>query len=235
MQLEFPWYSTCQLRETLEQRSGLRLELTLTDNVHNLLSVRPSGARGQVKVRLHHLFLAADDSVLDALATWISRPEAKRAGTLLDDFIQENHHKIRQAPDQVRIIRIRTRGQCFNLKKLFDEVNQRHFSGTIKAAITWGRMPTVRPQRSIRFGSYSSEFKLIRIHPFLDRPFVPDFFVRYIVFHEMLHAHLGVVETEDGRHLAHTPEFRALERAYPDYDRAVAWQKNRSTMRRLFR
>ena len=235
MQLEFPWYSTNQLRETLEQRSGLRLELTLTDNVHNLLSVRPSGARGQVKVRLHHLFLAADDPVLDALATWISRPKAKRAGTLLDDFIQKNHHQIRQTPPRVRIIRIRTRGQCFDLKELYDEVNPRHFQGEVKAAITWGRRSARRRQRTIRLGSYCHELKLIRIHPLLDQPFVPDYFIRYIIFHEMLHVHLGVAETKNGRRQIHTPKFRALERAYPEYERAIAWQKGRNTMSRLWR
>ena len=36
-------------------------------------------------------------------------------------------------------------------------------------------------------GSYSADSKVIRIHPALDQPLVPRFFVEWIVFHEMLH------------------------------------------------
>ncbi len=235
MQLEFSWNDAHMLHEALERRSGLRIELTLTDNTHNVLSVRPNRASGRVKVRLHHMFLAADAPVLEALAAWISRPKARQAGEVLDAFIRENRHRIRQAPRQPRSIRVRTRGQCFDLKQLFEDVNQRHFHGRINAAITWGQMPTVRRRRSIRFGSYSHELKLIRIHPLLDQPFVPKYFVRYVVFHEMLHAHLGISETESGRRRIHTPEFRTLEQAYPDYERALAWQDNRTSLSRLLR
>ena len=36
-------------------------------------------------------------------------------------------------------------------------------------------------------GSYSVEDRLIRIHPTLDRPDVPRYYVAWIVYHEMLH------------------------------------------------
>ena len=43
------------------------------------------------------------------------------------------------------------------------------------------------PRRSIKLGSYSATERLIRVHPALDRPWVPRYFVSYIVYHEMLH------------------------------------------------
>ena len=96
-------------------------------------------------------------------------------------------------------------------------------------------MPTQRRRRSIRFGSYTPVDELIRIHPYLDQAFVPEFFVRYIVFHEMLHAHMGIEETPNGRRRIHPPAFRRREEEYGDYDRAVAWMNDESNLRRLLR
>ena len=235
MQLELPWNDAAGLHAALEQQSGLPIQLTITDNTRNVLSVKPARTRGRVSVRLHHMFLAADAEVLRALSEWIRRPKAQRAGEVLDAFIRANRHRIRSAPTRRQTIRVRTRGRHFDLKELYDEVNDAHFGGSITAHITWGQMPAQRRRRSIRFGSYSHELNLIRIHPLLDQEFVPRYFVRYIVFHEMLHAHLGISESENGRRRIHTPEFRRLEQAYPDYERAVAWQDKSGTLKRLLK
>ena len=101
--------------------------------------------------------------------------------------------------------------------------------------ITWGKLPTIRRRRSIRLGSYSEEDELIRIHPYLDQPQVPEFFIKYIVFHEMLHAHLGVEVLASGRRNVHSREFNRKERAYHEYDRAVAWQETPKHLNRLLR
>jgi predicted metal-dependent hydrolase len=115
------------------------------------------------------------------------------------------------------------------------ELNREFFEDSVSAHITWGRMPSARRRRSIRFGSYSAEEDLIRIHPLLDQGFVPAFFVRYIVFHEMLHAHLGIEETPSGRRAVHTREFRRREKAYPDYDCAIAWQAEKANLAKLLK
>jgi predicted metal-dependent hydrolase len=234
MQLELPLNDAAALRDELERRTGLRIAMTVTDNTHNLLSVKPDGAPERVKVRLHHMFLAAEPGVVKALSEWIRRPRAKRSGEALDAFIRANRHLIRQKQPRRRTIRVRTRGRHFDLKRLYDEVNEAHFGGEIKAHITWGQMPKRRGRRrSIRFGSYSHELGLIRIHPLLDQEFVPEYFVRYIVYHEMLHAHLGVSESETGRRMVHTAEFRKMEEAYPDYDKALTWQNKSGHLRKL--
>lgn len=235
MQLELPWNDPSTLQEALERLSGLRIELAVTDNTHSLLSVKPDGAAGRVKVRLHHMFLAADTRVLQALGQWLRQPRARKAGEVLDSFIRENRHRIRPSGPRHRVIRVRTRGRYFDLQRLFDEVNEQCFQGTVRTHITWGHMPTQRRRRSIRFGSYHHELQLIRIHPLLDQEFVPEFFVRYIVYHEMLHAHLGISESETGRRQMHTAKFRRLEKAYPDYERALAWQDKRGSLARLLK
>lgn len=65
---------------------------------------------------------------------------------------------------------------------------------------------------------------MIRIHPVLDHPDVPDWFVAFVLFHEMLH--IAIPPEEGGkRRRVHTPRFRAAERQHPDYGRATAWEQ----------
>ena len=53
-------------------------------------------------------------------------------------------------------------------------------------SIKWGRN-TKKRLKSVSLGSYSHSKKLIRIHPVLDGKFVPEFFIRSIIYHEIGH------------------------------------------------
>lgn len=224
------------LRAELARCTGLKVSLTITDNRSRVLSFRYGPSEQTVCVRLHHMFLSAEPEVVRALAHWIKHPRSKKKGQVIDEFIQANHHRVRSA--KKRDVPVNTRGVFFDLRAMFDQLNREYFDGAVTAVITWGGMPNgTRRRRSIRYGSYSEEDHLIRIHPLLDQKFVPAYFVRYIVFHEMLHAHLGIEEakTPSGRRRVHSPEFKRRERAYPDYFLAIAWQDKPANLRRLLR
>ena len=218
------------LRVELARRAGMVIHLTITNNRHTMVSVRQT-ADGGASVRAHHMFLDAPEQVLAALAHMVRHPRSKKRGHVIDEYIRERQHLI--APKRPRTIYVSTRGRHHDLRALYDEVNREHFGGSIAAHITWGRMPRGGRRRSIRFGSYSVRQHLIRIHPLLDQAFVPRYFVRYIVFHEMLHAHLGVSENESGRRSIHPPEFKQAEQAYPDFERATAWLEEANNLSRL--
>jgi hypothetical protein len=64
----------------------------------------------------------------------------------------------------------------------------------------------------------------VRIHPVLDQPAVPVWFVRYVLFHELLHAVLPPRRGRGSRWIHHGAEFRRRERDYADYARAIAWE-----------
>ncbi|MDZ4857718.1 MAG: hypothetical protein SGI88_01950 [Candidatus Hydrogenedentes bacterium] len=239
MQLEMGFVAPAdrefRLERELESLSGIRVKLHVTDNTRTVMSMTPGRTFKGKRVRLHHMFLDADNDVVRAVAAWIRHPRASGATPVLDAFIRDNRHRMRKRTG--RAIAIETEGAHHNLQELFDAVNRQHFKGTITAAITWGRagFSPRRYQRSIRFGSYTVDINLIRIHPSLDQAFVPAYFVRFIVFHEMLHAHLGIEESETGRRKIHTRAFTALERAYPEYARAIAWERTPANLRKLLR
>jgi hypothetical protein len=126
---------------------------------------------------------------------------------------------------------LRTAGRAHDLRAIYDRLNREYFDGKLDARITWGSAPRrQRPRRSIKMGSFAVEDRLIRIHPVLDHASVPDYFVAWIVFHEMLHGKYEVIRKGD-RRCFHTKEFIAEERTFRDYQRACAWE--RANMDRL--
>lgn len=219
------------LQEELTDWTGRPIRLRVTNNSSTILATRHERRGNGVRLSLHYMFVSAPHNVRKALAHWIDHPKAKKAGKVIDDFIRERNHQIR--PKVPPTVRLRTKGRHHDLQTLFDELNNRHFGGALHCQLTWGKMPSIRRRRSIRFGSYHADSNLIRIHPLLDQDFVPHHFVKAVIYHEMLHAHLGVGEHPSGRRSIHPPRFKRIEEAYPGYERAETWMKNERNMGRL--
>ncbi len=232
-QLAFPLWDVSELEAELRTRSGRQVVITVTDNKTRMVSVKHYPRQNAIRLRIHRMFLSAPREVVDALGAWVQHPHSNgsHAGAVIDAFIKANRHCIRRR--NRRPFQAVGRGECYDLHTLFDEVNAAEFGGAVDATIGWGRMAPNRRRRSIRFGSYFPEEHHIRIHPLLDQPRVPRFFVRYIVFHEMLHAYLGIEESKTGRRRIHSLAFRQREQQYPDYERAEAWIRDRRNLAAL--
>jgi hypothetical protein len=204
---------------------GKTLELALTNNHYSMISVRRK-ADGY-RLRLHQMFVDAAPRVVRALARYVVHND-RRASTLLGEYIEDHQHIIRKQERRPRHIKLRTAGRHHDLQAIYDRLNGQMFGGALEARITWGpgavQRDGIRRRRSIKMGSFAVEDRVIRIHPALDQENVPDFFVAWIVFHEMLHGKHEVRRT-NGRRRFHTAEFLAEERTFPDYDRACAWEK----------
>jgi predicted metal-dependent hydrolase len=97
-------------------------------------------------------------------------------------------------------------------------VNRRQFDGQIeKPVLTWSKRRT----RSI-LGHHDAAHDTITISKTLDSPEVPEWFVEYKMFHEMLHIK-HPARIIKGRRYYHTPAFRAEEKSYPGYEQAQEW------------
>ncbi len=214
-------------RQALERRLQLAfggpVQLGVTDNLRRMVTQTKS--LGQLRVRLHMMFLGADERVKSALVAYVVHDD-REASQVVGAFIEQNLHRIRasrKAPGKLRAA-----GQVHDLEAILHDVNQRYFAGTAgDVLITWGRKTKPRveqPRTSIKLGSYSATERLIRVHPVLDQRWVPRYFVQYIVYHELLH-HL-VPEARVGRRvLIHPPEFQRRERDFPQLSRALAWEQ----------
>src|SRR5258708_24053833 len=168
------------------------------------------------------MFMGAAPHAVDSLVRYVRRGD-RDASAMLGDYIDANGFRLARRKRNAPLV---TRGKRHDLLTVFDDINQRYFDGTINALITWGKRPTTRvPKRkTIKLGSYSVVDKLIRVHPSLDRKWVPRYFVAYIVYHEMLH-HVIPASRGLSRVNFHPPEFKEREREFRHFERALAWEK----------
>jgi len=197
------------------------VDVDLTDNAWTMVSFKR--LHGRVRFRLHHMFSAANDDVLRALAGFTGR-NRRAHGRAIDDYIRRHRDLIRAAPER-RQEQLSERGRIHDLGEIFARVNAQHFDGELDARIGWGRRVREGRRRSIKMGVYLHDQKLIRIHPALDDERVPRYFVELVVFHEMLHQIVLPITGRDGRRVVHGREFRAREKRFPGYERARAWEK----------
>jgi hypothetical protein len=211
------------MADELAAQLGEPVKLTVHDNRSTMVSFRR--AAGTLHVRVHHMFLDAPGEVVRALGAFASTSRGavarrREASRQIDRFVRAQRDRI-GAP---RVGRLQPRGRVHDLAVLFDRLNASQFGGVIEARIGWGAVRPGARRRTVKTGVYLHEAKAIRIHPTLDRPEVPEFYVAAVVFHEMLHQVVPVHE-RNGRRVVHGAEFRKRERAYPDHQRARDWEK----------
>jgi predicted metal-dependent hydrolase len=211
-----------RLEGTLAKCVGVEksVRLRLTSNRYTIVSVKRGPDR--YDVRVHQMFSQADENVVSALSQYVlcNDPDA---ATFLGKFIDCHRHQIEAQPKRQRRVAIRTAGQHHDLRAIFKRLNAHYFTRPIRAKITWGMAARRSERRSIMVGSYSVEDRLIRVHPVLDRAEVPEFFVEWIVFHEMLHAKHPIRKI-GGRRCFHPPAFLDEERCFAQWEQAQRWQ-----------
>ncbi len=218
-QLSFPFaHDAGFLVRTFEKASGRSVSLVLTDNSSSMLSIRKKGAVSFV--RLHRMFLSADEATLKEIGLFIRHGSGSMKG--FRAFLKKMSSAVRQKPP--RYFSARTRGKCYDLCTIFERLNEEYFNSRLTSVITWGSWTTSR--RAVRkrtLGSYCSNSNIIRINPVLDKDSVPDYYINFVVYHEMLHAAIGIME-KDGRRSVHPRDFRERERLFRDYDKAIRWE-----------
>ena len=190
------------------------------------------------EIRLHGMFRRAPIDVRQALVKWLRvGRRATRAGPVLDAWI---HGELARHPAKARRLRLETRGRTHDLERLSDALFESEFrkdfvphGEAARPRISWGRRVASKSRRSLRLGSFEPESRVVRVHPVLDQAAVPDWFVVFVLKHELLHAAIDAYRDPSGRWVHHGPEFRARETSWPEYEPAVAWE--RRNLARLIR
>lgn len=111
-----------------------------------------------------------------------------------------------------------TRGQHYDLEKVFARVNAGYFGGSLpRPRLTWNATLTHR-----KLGHYQLMTDTVMISITLDDRRIPGYVIDFVMYHELLHKKLGV-QIVNGRHYAHTKTFRAEERKFRRYAEAQAF------------
>ena len=218
--------SASSLASLLERAIGTPVHVVLTSDAGTLVSSRRIGSR--LIIRLDRVFLGASDDIVRAIAAYVTGRE-QGSQEVLAAFIDGT---LSSAQDAQRHSEREAVGESFDLDEILDRLNTTYFGGRFQGSICWGKRAPARTRYSIRLGSYDYGERLVRIHPSLDRPFVPMYYLESIVFHEMLHQLVPDV-VRNGQRSYHNARFKAAERSFPEYRRARRWQKE--NLRRLLR
>jgi len=195
------------------------------------LAREPRLEGGRVLV-LHESFAEADPLVWEDLAKWlVSGRRARKACHRLDAWLDRLRADPSSSPPEPG-----HPGDHHKLPELSQKVIDAHLEGEFEGrqtpVISWATRKRSTARHGLRLGSYDSTKDLVRIHPVLDQQAVPEWVVAFVVYHELLHA--LVPSKRIGRKLIHHgAEFRARERAHPDFERATEWEKRH--LQRLIR
>lgn len=114
-----------------------------------------------------------------------------------------------------------------NLLKIFDEINLQFFNGMICGGIGWKALWIGNDGDATLAVCYTEE-RYILINTALRDKRVPLWFVKMVIYHEMLHIHLGPQQFErDGFAYPHSDRFQILEKQHPEYVRAIQFEQTK--------
>lgn len=180
-------------------------------------------------VRLHRGFVEAEDVHLEALVQFLKTGAPVHRNTML--AFMEAWHSRQPAASTARE-REWSKGTVFELRPRADELNRLYFGNALTFSVSWNRhvRRTKTYPRTLHLGLCSTVNKEILIHPLLDQPGMPEYFLDYILFHEMTHLEVVPRPDQSGRMIAHSKEFYAKETQFPRYKEAIAFQEKQLTL-----
>jgi predicted metal-dependent hydrolase len=109
-------------------------------------------------------------------------------------------------------------GRAYNLEKMFQKLNKRYFNNQLRQPVlSWSLRRTKR-----MLGHHDPVHNTIIISKTLDSATVPEYFVEYVLYHEMLHIK-HKARIINGRCYYHTPDFYLEEKRFPYYQEAMVW------------
>ncbi|MDQ2921124.1 MAG: SprT-like domain-containing protein [Acidobacteriota bacterium] len=191
---------------------------------------------GQVYVRLSDLIKDCPPEVMRALAfVLVSRLLGKKVPAFHERVYRDYSltPEVMRSSDIARRRRGRkmissAQGNTYDLDKMFSKLNRRYFDSSVeKPTLTWSQRKT----RSI-LGHHDRVYETITISKSLDSSQVPDWFVEFILYHEMLHIK-HAARMINGRRYYHTAAFRLDERRFAKYEDAQRWLEQVARQRRV--
>ncbi|NGX58585.1 MAG: hypothetical protein K940chlam3_01492 [Chlamydiae bacterium] len=211
------------LQEELEISCGQKLKLRINDNHSTMLSVR--WEPDHTRVSLHRIFLEAPRNVMEALACYIKGGRNISLPVPIKAYIEYQMQRL----DYSHVVKkheLVTAGQHYHLQPIYDRLNQEYFLNELNIQITWYGRFQRRFRSQVNFGLYSDALKLVKIHRLLDHSDIPEYFLEFVIYHEMLHSVCLPFVKENGHTSVHTPEFKQREKEHKYFDEAHIWLKN---------
>lgn len=207
------------LQEQLENRAGIKLLLKINDNRSTMMSVKwePDHA----KVSLHRMFLKAPKNVMQALACYL-KGEHKTIAPSIKAYIENSLQKLDYS-HELDLSKLQTKGRVYDLTQIYHNLTREYFDKPLGLHITWFGKTRRRLCNRVTFGLFHDPLRLIKINRLLDNHHFPDFFVAYVIYHEMLHYVYPAYVDEKGQKHIHSKIFKERERDFKYFEHAQQW------------
>jgi len=129
-----------------------------------------------------------------------------------------------------RTIILRKQGVHYDLDEIYNRINLMYFEGKLALYITWFNPKKSPYRRRVVLGSYHRDKKLVKINRILDQADIPDYYISFIVYHEMLHHVAPPIIQRFRKRQIHHQQFKDLEKKFEEYALVKAFRK-KSKMR----
>lgn len=210
---------TLTFQEQLENSAGIKLRLKINDNRSTMLSVK--WEPDCTKVSLHRMFLQAPQNVMQALACYLKGEDRKLAPSI-KAYIENNLQRLDYS-HELDFSQLETKGRIYDLEKMYHHLNAEYFDEPLGLHMTWFGERRRRVCKRVTFGLYHDPLRLIKINRLLDNKYFPDYFVSYVIYHEMLHYVCPTYVDENGYKHIHSKAFKEREKKFKHFKEAQQW------------
>lgn len=210
------------LQEILSALTQSKIELNINQNRSTMIRVLERKKK-YTRLSIHHMFLEAPNEVIEALVMLLKNKRDKTSTKLIHQYIEHNSSKYDEKKS-LNPNKLITQGKTYNLSHLYQRVNEQYFFSKLNLYITWFGTQNKIPRRQMTFGLYDHPQKLIKINRLLDTIETPQYFIEYIIYHEMLHEVYRPIVKANQRRSIHTKQFREKEKLFLQYDAAKVFE-----------
>ncbi len=183
---------------------------------------RLNKTRGRLVCQLPKVFAMAPDSIRQDMLLWIhsvthpspvSRRRKRETQTRLFEWLSPH------SPDKVP--QGKAKGQTWDLRELFDGLNQTYFQGQLQAVVRWSpQVGGLSTHRKVQKDQISHH--ILTISRGYDGADVPRVAVEGVLYHEMCHIAFPPKPGQGARRHVHHKDFREAERRYAGF---AAWRE----------
>lgn len=237
IQQELELFPAPSFEDIIAENKISGLSITFNKRLHKSwhLTIKPNKQKSMV---VPYLLKDAPENTKKAVISWalLLKPRLKKNKKI---YYQQKKHLENQVWDYLekqgvtskrkkinnpQKFALRTNGTVYDLQLLFEDINLRYFDGKIKSYIRWGTYGSRTSNQSYCTDQNGDRFSLITIAGVYNHPKVPEFAIRGVLFHEMLHIAI-LPYKKNGRNVMHGPEFKKAERSYKDLKKWNIWEK----------
>ncbi|MBN1874494.1 MAG: hypothetical protein JXA33_09715 [Anaerolineae bacterium] len=201
-----------QMLSSSECTLPIHIELYVSSSLY-----RTRARSNHIHITFNEGYVGAPEDTLQALICLALRSQDPTQLSKIKTYaISEEFTEILSALESITAqVSQDTQGRVYNLTEIFERVNVNYFNNTLpRPHLMWNQTVTHR-----KMGHYQPLTDTVMISITLDDVRVPSYVIDAVMYHELLHKHLGI-QVINGRRYAHTSEFRAEELKFRQYEEA---------------